>query len=61
MGVFFPFSIRQPAKELKNLEVTNDVTMIIVDMPIRKDVQTALPPIKKLTGNLKNSLAPFSF
>lgn len=61
IGFFLPFSLRQPAKSIDQIEVNNDTTMLFMHLPIRKDVQNALPLIKKMTNKLKTSLLPFSF
>ena len=55
-----PFSMRQPAKSLKDLKFKNDFCAIPLYIGIFKDFKVAIRSMKKLFNGLKNSLDPFA-
>jgi len=55
-----PFSFRQPAKEFKDLQFNNDVSIFPVRLSLKENIEEGLPIIKEELGTYINSLFPFS-
>jgi len=54
-----PFSLRQPFATLKDIKMVNDFGSLLVPLKPFKEIDDALPSIKKEFNKLKGSLMPF--
>ena len=55
-----PFSLREPVEDLKDIRMSNEISGTVLEMPIRKDIESAITDFKKSMKACLAALEPFS-
>jgi hypothetical protein len=56
-----PFSLRQPVEKLSDIQITNEISGTVLELPIRKEIQDAIRDFKKSASECFARLEPFTF
>lgn len=57
--IAYPFSLREPIKNFKDLKMNNDMVALPLDSAIIENLDDALVHYKKMFQGIKGSLYPF--